>query len=89
LFLLCGKPKAKGIPTRALSIRGVVFQVSGLLMAFFAAVIKIGYPGLVLHANYYPYSWLGSLALAFLISLAFVKLMPLEEENPNHNQNDN
>ena len=46
LYFLCGKPKITEIPEGMLSLRGVVFQISGLLMAFFASINQILFPRL-------------------------------------------
>jgi len=41
LYFLCGKPKVTNIPIGALSVRGVAFQMTGILMVMFILVGKV------------------------------------------------
>jgi len=80
LYLVCGKPKVTDFPTGALSIRGIVFQITGMLMVIFILVSKVmDIAGLDILQEYFIVIWLGCLGLGSILSFVLKKVMPLSQ----------
>ena len=74
LYFLCGKPKITNIPIGALTVRGVAFQLTGILMVIFTLVGKVmDIVGLNFLREYYIGIWLGCLGLGIILSLLLKK----------------
>jgi len=80
LFILCGKPKVTNIPVGALTVRGVAFQLTGILMVIFILVGKVmDMASLGFLQEYYIGIWLGCLGLGIILSLLLKKALPLSQ----------
>jgi len=78
LYLVCGKPKVTDFPIGALSIRGVVFQLTGILMVIFILVGRVmDIAGLDFLQEYFIVIWLGCLGLGIILSFVLKKALPL------------
>jgi len=77
LHLLFGKPKVTNIPVGALSVRGVAFQLTGILMVIFLPIGRlVDLTSLNFLQEYYVGIWLGCLGLGILLSLLLKKIIP-------------
>jgi len=78
LYFLCGMPKVTNIPVGALSVRGVAFQLTGILMVIFILVGKVmDMAGLDFLQEYFIGIWFGCLGLGIILSLLLKKALPL------------
>jgi len=78
LYLLCGMPKVTNIPVGALTVRGVAFQLTGILIVIVTLVGKVlDFVGLEFLQGYFIGIWFGCLGLGIILSLLLKKALPL------------
>ena len=79
LYLLCGKPQGKNIPARVMCIRGVYFQLTSFFIVLYAVLYEPKIASTPFQIERFLLGWLGSLVLALVVSIIFIRFIPYRE----------
>ena len=74
LYLLCGQPKGKDLPSGVMLLRAFYFQLCGLMMAAFGFIFGVLYPPEAFDIFWFLLGWIGSLFLAAIVCLVYSKM---------------
>lgn len=79
LFLLCGRPKVKEIPSGVMCLDGVFYQVVALIMVLYAFIFEFSIPPEPFQLGRFMVGLMGSFIVALIARMTLIIILPNQE----------